>query len=108
MRTTILRQPAVTAASGFSRSTLYSLIKQGLYTKPIKVTERSSGWPNHEVSALIRARISGHSTEEIRNLVRYLEKTRHFAVTGWGNESTEAGAEIIYTPSGLLDAMEGR
>jgi len=59
MLTTILRLPAVKKESGDSRSTTYLRIKQGLWTKPVRLGPRSVGWPAGEVAAINAARIAG-------------------------------------------------
>ncbi len=73
---TILRIPAAKAQSGYSRSTIYLRISQGLWTKQISLGPRCIGWPANEVSALNAARISGKSDAEIRALVVKLEAAR--------------------------------
>ncbi len=75
----ILRQPTVSAKSGMSRSTLYLRISQGLWTKPVKIGDRASGWPEHEIDALNAARIADKSNDEIRTLVSDLESARKAA-----------------------------
>ncbi len=75
----ILRLPGVEQESGHKRSTLYSLIKDRLWTKPIKLSPRCVGWPAHEVSALNAARISCKSDDQIRKLVIELESARKSA-----------------------------
>ena len=80
MVTTILRFPAVSTASGDSRSTTYVRISQGLWTKQVRLGPRSVGWPAHEVEALNAARIAGKSDDEIRALVVKLEAARKAAV----------------------------
>ena len=76
MPNTILRIPAAKAQSGYSRSTIYLRISQGLWTKQISLGPRCIGWPAHEVSALNAARISGKTDAEIRALVVRLEAAR--------------------------------
>lgn len=73
---TILRLPGVKSESGYSRSTIYLRIAQGLWTKQVRLGPRCVGWPSHEVAALNAARISGKSDEEIRELVVKLETAR--------------------------------
>ena len=73
---TILRIPAVKSQSGYSRSTIYLRISQGLWTKQISLGPRCIGWPANEVAALNAARISGKTDEEIRALVVKLEAAR--------------------------------
>ena len=75
----ILRLPAVLTASGVSRSTLYQLVAQRLWTKPVQLGVRAVGWPESEVSALIAARISSTTPSSIRSLVTRLEAERKHA-----------------------------
>jgi prophage regulatory protein len=76
MTTTILRLPIVKSRTGLSRSTIYLRITQGLWTKPVKLGPRASGWPSTETDALNNARIAGKSDDEIRALVKELEMAR--------------------------------
>jgi prophage regulatory protein len=76
MTHTILRLPAVKAATGLSRSTLYLRIGQGAFTHPVSLGGRAVGWPAHEVAALNAARIAGKPDAEIRELVATLEAAR--------------------------------
>ena len=77
---TILRIPAAKAQSGYSRSTIYLRISQGLWTKQISLGPRCIGWPANEVAALNAARISGKTDDEIRALVVKLEAARKSVV----------------------------
>jgi prophage regulatory protein len=79
MSQTILRLPAVKLESGYPRSTLYSRISDGLWTKPVSLGPRCVGWPANEVSRLNAARIAGKSDTEIRTLVARLEAARKSA-----------------------------
>jgi prophage regulatory protein len=79
MATTILRLPAVKSESGYSRSTIYLRISQGLWTTPIALGARAVGWPAGEVAALNAARIAGKSDAEIRQLVAKLHAARKTA-----------------------------
>lgn len=76
MHFVILRLPAVLAATGFSRSTLYLRMTQGLWPKQVRLGARAIGWPAHEVEAMNLARIAGRSDEAIRALVVGLEAAR--------------------------------
>jgi prophage regulatory protein len=53
---TIQRLPAVKAESGYSRSTIYLRISQGLWTKQVRLGPRCVGWP--EVSGHFRPSLS--------------------------------------------------
>ena len=76
MRLVILRLPAVLEATGYSRSTLYLRMAQGLWPKQVQLGARSIGWPAHEVEAMNAIRIAGKSDEAIRDLVIRLEAAR--------------------------------
>lgn len=73
---TILRRKEVQAESGYSRSTIYLRISQGLWPKPISLGMRAVGWPASEVEAVNAARIAGQSDEAVRALVARLEASR--------------------------------
>jgi len=84
----ILRLPDVKSVTGLSRSTIYLYIQNGYLTKPVRLGERSVGWPESEVSALLSARIAGKSDEEIRVLVGELEAIRKDIVP-FAHQATE-------------------
>ena len=79
MLQTIFRLPAVKSESGYSRSTIYVRISQGLWTKPVSLGAQAVGWPASEVASLNAARIAGKSDDEIRKLVAALEAARRSA-----------------------------
>lgn len=54
----ILRIHDVVAVTRLSRSTIYRLIQAGQFPKPIKLTERASGWQYEAVEQWLRDRIS--------------------------------------------------
>lgn len=76
---TMLRCPAVVAAMGDARSTVYARITEGLFVPPVRIGRRSVAWPRSEVAAINSARISGKSDTEIRALVVRLEAARKAA-----------------------------
>ena len=80
MVNTILRLPAVKSESGYSRSTIYLRIAQGLWPTQVRLGPRCVGWPSREVAALNSARIAGNSDDEIRKLVTKLEADRKSAM----------------------------
>ena len=53
----LLRLPDVIAATGLSRSSLYSRIQTGSFPAPVKIGLRASAWPANEVASWIEARI---------------------------------------------------
>ena len=76
MSNTLLRLPAVKAESGYSRSTIYLRISQGLWPRPVSLGARAVGWPASEVAALNAARIAGKSDADICTLVAKLTAAR--------------------------------
>ena len=76
---TILRLPAIKIRTGYSRSTVYLRISQGLWTKQVSLGPRAVGWPDYECDSLTAARISGKTDAEIRDLVIKLESARKAA-----------------------------
>ena len=79
----ILRMPAVKAETGHrSHASIYTAIKDGLFTTGVAIGQRSVGWPSEEVSAINAARIAGNSDTEIRELVNRLHAKRTELVRG--------------------------
>jgi prophage regulatory protein len=65
------------AESGYrSNASIYNLIRDGLWTKPVLIGQRSVGWPDYEVRAVCAARISGKTETQIRELVKVLHTNR--------------------------------
>ena len=65
------------AEAGYrSNASIYNLIRNGLWTKPVLIGQRSVGWPDYEVRTICSARISGKTEVEIRNLVEALHANR--------------------------------
>lgn len=59
-----------------SNTTIYSLINEGLFSRPVPIHRRSVGWPESEVQTICAARISGKHDDEIRGLVDQLHAKR--------------------------------
>lgn len=78
----ILRRKTVEGLTGYSRSTIYLRIAQGLFPKPVSLGARAVGWPAGDVGALNAARIAGKNDEQIRALVLKLEAARLSAGPG--------------------------
>lgn len=73
----ILRLETVKVATGHkSHTSIYSAIKKGLFTVPVRIGLRSVGWPDYEVVALCQARVAGLSDVAIRQLVSDLHASR--------------------------------
>ncbi|MBK8161808.1 MAG: AlpA family phage regulatory protein [Gammaproteobacteria bacterium] len=75
----ILREPATCNKVGRARSTVRKDIQKGVFPPPISLGPRCSGWPEHEVDAVLEARIAGKSEEEVHALVRRLIAARKTA-----------------------------
>ena len=75
MHITLLRKPGVISRYGRGNSALYADIAAGLMVPPVKLG-RVSAWPEHEVEAVIRARVAGRSDDDIRVLVSGLVAAR--------------------------------
>ena len=75
-QTIIHRKPTVLHSTGFSNSTLYTRIGEGLFVPPISLGGRAVGFPSNEVDAVIGAMISGKSKDEIKALVTSLVEQR--------------------------------
>lgn len=44
-----LRLPAVSEATGLSRSTIYDMMKSGRFPQPIKLSARAVAWPESSI-----------------------------------------------------------
>lgn len=77
----ILRMQAVKVETGHkSHASIYNAINAGCFTRPVKIGERSVGWPSEEVQAINAARIAAKSEAEIRELVNRLHAKRVQAI----------------------------
>jgi prophage regulatory protein len=59
-----------------STATIYNYINAGLWTKPVRIGQRSVGWPSDEVEAITKARIAGATDDQLRELVTRLHAKR--------------------------------
>ena len=55
---TLLRLDEVCRRTGKKRSSIYRDIAAGAFPAPVKLGERASAWPEHEVNAWIAERIA--------------------------------------------------
>lgn len=53
---TLERQAAVIARVGFSRSTLWRMVKEGSFPKPMKIGVRALAWDTCDIDAWIEGR----------------------------------------------------
>lgn len=54
----IIKRPEVESITGLSRSTIYVKMGAGTFPKPIKLSERSVGWLEHEIQEWVKNRVS--------------------------------------------------
>lgn len=79
----ILRLPEVKRVEGYkSDASVYNAIRGGTHTTGIAIGQRSKGWPDYEIQALVRARVAGKSEDQIRELVQALHAKRTEAFAG--------------------------
>ena len=52
----ICRLPDVKAQTGLSRSTLYAMMADGRFPKPMKLGERAVGWAETEIAKWVETR----------------------------------------------------
>ena len=62
---TLLRLREVCRRTGKSRSEVYRRIAAGDFPQPVKLGERASAWPEHEVSARIAGRIAARDAGRV-------------------------------------------
>lgn len=79
MSISLLRPSKAYARLGVSRSTYYDQIAEGLLPRPVSIGARSVAHPDHEIEAVIKARIAGKSDDAIKALVKQLEAARGMA-----------------------------
>ena len=73
----IWRMSAVLAEMGHrSHASVYTAIRNGTFTKPVPIGERSVGWPDYEAKAINQARIAGQTDDQIKALVTRLHAQR--------------------------------
>ena len=59
----ILRLPAVREKTGIGRDSIYRGAREGWFPKPIKLTERCSGWFEDEIDLWLKSRAEQRTGE---------------------------------------------
>jgi prophage regulatory protein len=59
-----MRLPAVMAATGESRSTIYGKIKTDEFPKPVKLGQKAVGWVEDEIAAYNEAKIAARDAAQ--------------------------------------------
>jgi prophage regulatory protein len=57
-----MRLPAVKAATGECRSTIYQKVKAGTFPKPVKLGAKAVGWVEDEIAAYNEAKIAARDS----------------------------------------------
>jgi len=57
MKVNILRRPQVETRTGLSRSTIYAMMAEGVFPKPIRLGKRAVGWPESVISEWLESRL---------------------------------------------------
>lgn len=72
----IIRRAAVLENTGWSKSTLYNRLKDGLFPAPISLGARAVGFVESECDKVIQAMIAGYSEQQLKDLVQDLVANR--------------------------------
>ncbi|MFV0492874.1 MAG: helix-turn-helix transcriptional regulator [Pseudorhodobacter sp.] len=51
-----LRRPAVEELTGLSRTTIYKLMNQGEFPRPVKLTKKAVAWPESAITDWLNSR----------------------------------------------------
>ncbi len=73
---TFLRPIDVQKKMKISRAYLYTLIKNGLFPKPVKFQKKMSLWNEAEVNKIMEAFYNQSDKKQIKELVKKIEQTR--------------------------------
>lgn len=52
----ILRRPAVEAVTGLSRSSIYAMMAEGRFPKPVRLGKRAVGWTEQTIAEWLGSR----------------------------------------------------
>ncbi len=72
----LTRRPEVLIRTARSKSALQLDEKAGLFCPPISIGDRAVAYIQHEVDAIIQARIEGKTPDQIKTLVQELIQQR--------------------------------
>ena len=61
----LLKRQQVEEITTLSRSSIYDMIKRGVFPKPIKIGERAVAWREADIIAWLDARMAAASDEEV-------------------------------------------
>ncbi len=72
----LIRMAALRKRTGYSHAGAYQQMKKGLLPSRIRIGEKQVAWIEHEIDAIVKARMRGCSEGDIRSLVVKLEAER--------------------------------
>lgn len=72
----IIRRTTVLENTGWSKSTLYNRLKDGLFPAPISLGARAVGFVESECDKVIQAMIAGYSEQQLKDLVQNIVANR--------------------------------
>ena len=104
----ILRLEKVLEVTGYSRSFVYKAVQDGVWTRPVKVGPRASGWPEHEVQLIMSARIAGATTDTIKEIVAHLMKKRVIDLSAFRSDSEASPSDVDAEPARKLSPKRRR
>jgi prophage regulatory protein len=90
--------PAVTSTMAQSRTTIYRNIQCGICTKGVSIGGDRVAWPEYEIEAINRAKISGFTEAAIKELVSKLHELR---------EDLKPGLDVAAEVAKIFDALNG-
>ncbi len=56
MQAKIMRRPVVQQVTGLSRSTIYAMMAEGTFPRPVRLGRRAVGWRTDDISAWLESR----------------------------------------------------
>ena len=87
------------------KASIYTQIRDGLFTKGVLIGQRARGWPDYEVDAILKARIAGKADAQIRELVNQLHAQRLTINCGQEEAVSPPPAPVVAIPAPKLQAV---
>jgi prophage regulatory protein len=72
----VIRRPEVLNKTGWSKSTLYNRINDGVFPPSISLGERAVGFVESECDKVVQAMIAGYTEQQLKALVRGIVEKR--------------------------------
>ena len=94
----MLRKPELMRLTGLANSTVHWHVKHGLLPTPVKLSLRSSAWPEHEIAEILAARTAGADNDAVKALVIELTANRMAQKDNVSNETKETKTRYEIRP----------